>query len=354
MIDCSKFGLLIPSSLSEEIFYSNFLTKKKLKIYSNVTEYCQSNHKFKIALIDLPFYKLESNKDFEEISLASNFVILHNMELGESDVNIILTKDKKFTFSINGVINHSTDFKTSLEWFSSTSNYYKNNLKFILEKLDPFEEKKYFFDFLPGRIGLHRVAVMNYIKENNLTEKIFCGNFFNGVVCDNYDDNNFWDNDIVKNSLDPKVNIHQVMYHDNLINLGQIIPYEIYNNSCYSIITESSYDNSFSFYTEKTAKALLSSRLFVMFAGQYYLKNLRNLGYKTFSDVIDESYDEIQDHETRWREAFKQVKYLCEQSQEKILKKIIPTVTHNYRLIMSYDWIAPLRDHIEDTFIKNN
>jgi len=45
------------------------------------------------------------------------------------------------------------------------------------------------------------------------------------------------------------------------------------------------------FFTEKTAKCLATGKPFVVLSGPGYLKTLQNFGFKTYSDVIDESYD---------------------------------------------------------------
>jgi hypothetical protein len=45
------------------------------------------------------------------------------------------------------------------------------------------------------------------------------------------------------------------------------------------------------FLTEKTARCLASGKPFVLFSGPGSLKTLQKFGFQTFSDVIDESYD---------------------------------------------------------------
>jgi len=45
--------------------------------------------------------------------------------------------------------------------------------------------------------------------------------------------------------------------------------------------------------TEKTMKPILMKHPFLILASMHHLKNLRGLGFKTFGDVIDESYDEM-------------------------------------------------------------
>ena len=43
--------------------------------------------------------------------------------------------------------------------------------------------------------------------------------------------------------------------------------------------------------TEKTFKCLATGKPFVVLSGPGFLKTLQNFGFKTYSDVIDESYD---------------------------------------------------------------
>ena len=45
--------------------------------------------------------------------------------------------------------------------------------------------------------------------------------------------------------------------------------------------------------TEKTMKPIMMKHPFLLLAPMHHLKNLRGLGFKTFGDVIDESYDEM-------------------------------------------------------------
>lgn len=354
MTSALKFGLLTSSSLGKEIFYSNFLTEENLKIYTEVKEYCLSKHSYKIAILDNSINTHNTDKTTRKIvTSASDYVVLHNMDIHPSCVDYMLNEGKNYNYSLSGIVNYPIKQIKSMEWISSTANFYKNNLNFILKDLRPFEKKQYYFDFLPGVVKPHRQFIMNYINKNFLQDKIFCGEFFQGEICHNYEDSTYWDEEIVKGSLNHFISGHQVLFHNNKICLGQIIPRKIFINSCYSIVAETHYENSFSYYTEKTIKPLLSSRLFIIIAGRHYLKNLRSLGFQTFSDIIDESYDEIENNEIRWNEALKQVSFLCEEPQEVVLKKITPIVTHNYRLAMSYDWITPLRNHIEDKFIEN-
>lgn len=126
-----------------------------------------------------------------------------------------------------------------------------------------------------------------------------------------------------------------VEYRGLSVRLSQILPIEVYNASAYSIITETLFDNQFSFYTEKIAKAILARRLFVVFSGTGYLQNLRQQGFQTFSVVIDETYDTISNDNTRFNLAMDQLCRLAEMRQTDVLLRIQGICDHNYNLLTS-------------------
>lgn len=72
-------------------------------------------------------------------------------------------------------------------------------------------------------------------------------------------------------------------------------------NSYLHIVTETlvSNDPNQIFFSEKTFKPIVFMRPFVLINRAGALKQLHEMGFKTFSDVIDESYDDIVDNEQR-------------------------------------------------------
>ena len=98
------------------------------------------------------------------------------------------------------------------------------------------------------------------------------------------------------------------------------------------------FENHYSFFTEKTVKAILGRRLFLLFGGKYQLQNLRQLGFKTFDGIIDESYDLVDSVTDRANLIIDQMKYLMQQDQQIILDKIKPIVEYNYKLMIETDW----------------
>jgi hypothetical protein len=98
---------------------------------------------------------------------------------------------------------------------------------------------------------------------------------------------------------------------------------------------------------------MMARRLFVMFSGYKFLHNLRELGFRTFDTVIDESYDLIYNDHDRWSAAFEQLQKLCSMNQTWVFDQIADTVEHNYNLLMNTNWthhmLAQLQQKLDNS-----
>jgi hypothetical protein len=220
----------------------------------------------------------------------------------------------------------------------------------VLEDLKPMETKSLYFDALLGFPKPHRNFVYQQIQ-NNYQDKIYTRRQVNSQSLTDAVSTNSWHWPQGANvvSITDTLNWssgNQIEFAGMTTNISNIVPVDIYNDTCYSIVTETYYNSDFVMFTEKTAKPLIAKRLFVMFAGTGYLAHLRRLGFQTFDSVIDESYDLEPDDKTRWQMAFDQVEYLCNQPQEVILQKIQPILEHNYNLFVGRDWNAEFEQAI--------
>jgi hypothetical protein len=109
---------------------------------------------------------------------------------------------------------------------------------------------------------------------------------------------------------------------------GMVTPYWLYQTAYFHIINETDtwYDPNYLFVTEKTYNCINSRTPFLMAGQPYTLRHLKELGFKTFSDYWDESYDEelyttkridmicnlIDTIEKDYMSLFKEVKDICE------------------------------------------
>jgi hypothetical protein len=66
-----------------------------------------------------------------------------------------------------------------------------------------------------------------------------------------------------------------------------------YANSKVNIVTETHTYDTLIHITEKLFKAILFEKPFVVYGNLNYLKCLKELGFKTFDSVIDESWDSL-------------------------------------------------------------
>jgi hypothetical protein len=81
-----------------------------------------------------------------------------------------------------------------------------------------------------------------------------------------------------------------------------------YNNCLISVVLETIFDGSKIHLTEKICRALACGHAFILAAGPGSLKYLRHYGFKTFSDFIDESYDDEDDSLLRLQKIVKVMK----------------------------------------------
>jgi hypothetical protein len=240
---------------------------------------------------------------------------------------------------------------SSCDVFRTTADVYRH-FPSVLEPLHIPKVKFKYFDALLGSPKPHRDFVYNNVLANKLEDKVemVYGGYWESSNKFKASDKFIYEPGIeILDDTNTYQPMRRVKYNGRQCWLCQVIPTEVYNNTAYSIVTETDCDNRLSFYSEKTAKPIIGKRLFVAFSGQYFLHNLRSLGFKTFDDIIDEGYDSIQDSQERWQAAFNQVKYLCSAEQQEIYEKIKPIVDYNYDLLMSTDWIKYSCDQISNT-----
>jgi len=318
----------------------------------------RDTNKLKFAGFHVPFpRKLNWIEDFHKVRTQVDRVFILCSELHPDIVEDLIALDfPNVTMFICGFIDY--EFKYAkiecwFDWFIISSYFYTDrNPNFLKEHLVNGQQK-YFFDILLGTEKPHRDTIYNYVIKNNLTDKMLMTYFkrynMNLRTSDQYllDESNieFIDDSEHRTS-------QQIKYHGVRMVLSQVIPINIYNQTHYSIVADTTFTNNFNFYTEKIVKPILAGRLFVAVGSLNYLKNLKSLGFKTFDNVIDESYDSIIDPETRWIKAMEQVEYLCTQDPQEIKGKIKDAVAHNQRLMTYEEWATRFNLKLHDYLLN--
>ena len=205
------------------------------------------------------------------------------------------------------------------------------------EEFNKVKEKTKIFDALLGTSKPHRVFILENILKNGLELVSFVNiwkdsdNF--GFNYRSKDLDNFEDPAVIdQTTIGYSMNIVTGM--KNGYCLSQSIPTEIYKNSWYSIVAETNTPPS-EFFTEKTAKCFFAKRIFLFFGKQGQLKKLKELGYKTFNNIIDESYDEIENDMERWQSAFNEVIKLSKLDPLEVYYKAKDILEHNKQEVLN-------------------
>ena len=120
-----------------------------------------------------------------------------------------------------------------------------------------------------------------------------------------------------------------------LTGMDQDIYEKPYNDTKYSLVSETNDTNNEVFMTEKVWKPIIAKHVFVVHGNYLYLQKLREIGFKTFVNHFDESYDLEKDKDKRI---------------DKIVKTCQDLLSRNWQDI--YLQTQALRQHNHDTFFN--
>ena len=111
---------------------------------------------------------------------------------------------------------------------------------------------------------------------------------------------------------------------------------QYYNDIFVDIVHESYLTGEVFFCTEKTWRPMLARRPFITAAGQGHLANMRRLGFKTFNDFWDESYDDLYGTD-RIKSIIGLVSTISSWSPGELISKLEemkPVLDHNYTIFL--------------------
>lgn len=316
---------------------------------NKLSQFVDSDHVIKFAAFHVPFINDPTWVDrLNQTYSVTDQIFVFCSELHQHTVNQLISLDRPgITIFACGFINYEFEHAkiyTWMDWFHTTTYFYNSVQPTLLnEKLLPQINKSKYFDILLGCRRLHRDVIHQYVSDNQLSDKVIM-TYYQRWNVDLRETDHIFESEGLE--FLPESNythsVHQVRYYGHRMNLSQVVPFVIYNDSYYSVVAETNAVNEFNFYTEKIVKPILGQRLFVAVAGQGYLQRLRSFGFKTFGDVIDESYDSEPDCSTRWKMAMDQVQFLTTQDPVEIYIKIKDVVEYNQRLMLDTDWYGNL------------
>jgi hypothetical protein len=105
-----------------------------------------------------------------------------------------------------------------------------------------------------------------------------------------------------------------------------------YRDTYFSLVTETVFNYPYSFRTEKIWKPIAVGHPFIAVANRGFYRDLRNLGFKTFGHVVDESFDLIDNSQDRIERIANVVEDLCQQDLASFYKECYNVCKYNQEL----------------------
>jgi hypothetical protein len=142
-------------------------------------------------------------------------------------------------------------------------------------------------------------------------------------------------------------------------NLAVNITKEDYERTFISIVTETLVDDGTLFFSEKIWKPIMVGHPFMVYGNQGSLKYLKSLGFKTFSNWIDESYDDEPNRNLRSTMIVNELEKFSFKTKEELIKireEMKETCLFNYEFYKKY-YYKKYGDHdisktIDDVLIE--
>jgi hypothetical protein len=122
-----------------------------------------------------------------------------------------------------------------------------------------------------------------------------------------------------------------------------------HHKTYFSLVSESNISEHHIFLTEKVLKPIFYGQPFIVIANPYMLKYLKSIGYETYPEIFDESYDEILGSKERILKIVEEVYRLSKLSKKELdslFGSVIEKVKYNQQLFI---------DNEEPTYnLRNN
>ena len=246
-------------------------------------------------------------------------------------------KNVSFISNLVPIKKCNVDFEYSNDMFFTGPRLYKKNkmCKYLLSKLAHVSIKNTdkYWDLLLGESSDNKDILYAAIKEHPVLDKTFLTYFGRDTS------KGHWSNDVVRpkkhtaETLGPLANRFNTQ-----IRCSDLIDPDIYNQTHYSAIIETTVHNDFAMFSEKEAKPIVAQRPFIIFGACRQLEAFKSLGFKTFDGVVDESYDIIEDKVTRWNKALDSMLSLTEKDPIEVYESLKSSLEHNKKHFEDREW----------------
>lgn len=195
------------------------------------------------------------------------------------------------------------------------------------------KSKKFFFastkDYLSRRYILQSLINNGFKEQGYLAYKCVerC------LTNESYDSINL---QLIQNAATSIEHLLPIQGFDSSIEYGDI-PTDVFSDAYLSIVTETFFEGPI-YFSEKIFNSMLYNHFFIYLGPPYSLKYLRSLGFKTWSHIIDESYDDIENSAERLYAVTQSLTDFLSNTLDEIKQIYIENldiINHNRNLVLS-------------------
>ena len=161
----------------------------------------------------------------------------------------------------------------------------------------------------------------------------------------NLEEDDFWDTPlIIKNPIMAKFNHYYRPWV--LKNLDMI------SDTYFNIATESSNDcdhGRFSYFSEKTFIGWITQPTIII-GTPFTIEHLKSLGFESFSEMFDETYDNIISNDKRLKKTYSEIERVCNLPQtelQSIYNDLLPKVKYNQEKLFEHEFIEEFKGILE-------
>jgi len=298
------------------------------------------------------FFKQIKDKDINILIYLEGFDLFNIPEIFEKKLeiwNVEYWKIVKF-FSFHGI-------DESRLYFISSAHGYENDIKLLKQRkiiwLDEIKPIKAKFCSL-NTFLIWGSQQKNIQVKDKFFEKIYASLSNGRPSVHRYEfTKKLWHQDLIKDGLvsmcqmtngDPAFESHLPIILDNKHNLWSKNENEnhIFQKSFLWVSNETHMENKLTLFSEKTIRAIIYMIPFVINGDIGTLEYLKILGFKTFGDFWDESYDLTENIEERQDKIIGIIKDLKNKNLQKLYNQMRPILEHNRDLLFNKNWLDTL------------
>lgn len=223
------------------------------------------------------------------------------------------------------------------DMFFAGYELYKKNKKCqsLLYLLDPVARgRRYRWDLLLGEYRDSKDLLYAMVKSHPVHSQVFLTYYGKDSS------KGHWSKHVVR----PREHTAETIYssdnrYNSQIRCSDLIDPEIYNQTYYTAMIETTIHKDFAMFSEKEAKPIVAQRPFVIFGSPGHLRAFRQLGFKSFAPIIDERYDDEIDMLKRFSLCLDSMKQLSEKDPIEVYDQLKNVLAHNKKHFEESKWL---------------